>query len=320
MQVTQTQAAVGKGQALRCLPLTPALPNRHCIQPFNAISARIGSADHSCRRPRLTVHATSEGQVEESAAVQVGNQPETATSSDNGSNNNWIAVCRPEDLPKGTRKEMDVDDRQVLLFWYRNQIYCIEARSPAEGAYSEGFIKAKFTQDYAIECPATKSLFSLKDGSIVSWYPNNPVLAALTPSSTCRPLEIYPVKLAQEAIYIDVNQGTLGGVKSSRVKGGSDTSLENNNVFSVQPTVYFEGMDPSKESASERQGGPRQGLDPVIVGTGVLALGMVAVAGTAICIYYEDVYLLGAFWTALGGATFVAAFNYIKRTRPLEGP
>lgn len=35
---------------------------------------------------------------------------------------------------------------QVLLFWYRNQIYCIEARSPAEGAYSEGFIKAKFTQ------------------------------------------------------------------------------------------------------------------------------------------------------------------------------
>jgi len=46
----------------------------------------------------------------------------------------------------GVRKEVEVDGRQVLMFWYRNQLYAIEARSPAEGAYSEGFIKAKFTQ------------------------------------------------------------------------------------------------------------------------------------------------------------------------------
>ncbi len=44
------------------------------------------------------------------------------------------------------RKEVEVDERQVLMFWYRNQIYAIEGRSPAEGAYSEGFIRAKFTQ------------------------------------------------------------------------------------------------------------------------------------------------------------------------------
>ena len=43
-----------------------------------------------------------------------------------------------------------MEGKSVLLFWYRNQIYAIEARSPAEGAYSEGFIKAKFTQDFAI--------------------------------------------------------------------------------------------------------------------------------------------------------------------------
>lgn len=46
----------------------------------------------------------------------------------------------------GTRKEFDVDGTPVLVFWYRNQLFCIEGRSPAEGAYSEGFIKAKFTQ------------------------------------------------------------------------------------------------------------------------------------------------------------------------------
>jgi nitrite reductase/ring-hydroxylating ferredoxin subunit len=92
--------------------------------------------------------------------------------------------------PAGVRKEVDVDGREVLLFWYRNQIYCIQSRSPAEGAYSEGFIRAKFTQDFCIECPSTGSLFSLKDGSVVDWYPNNAVLKALTPKDQCRPLEV----------------------------------------------------------------------------------------------------------------------------------
>jgi hypothetical protein len=51
----------------------------------------------------------------------------------------------------GVRKEVEVDGTAVLLFWYRNAIYAIQARSPAEGAYSEGFIKAKFTQARACE-------------------------------------------------------------------------------------------------------------------------------------------------------------------------
>ena len=65
------------------------------------------------------------------------------------------------------------------------------------------------------ECPGTGSLFSLKDGSIVSWYPNNPVLRMLTPPSTCRPLEIYPVHLGQDAISVDVSGGWPRG--SARV-------------------------------------------------------------------------------------------------------
>lgn len=68
-------------------------------------------------------------------------------------------------------------------------------RSPAEGAYSEGLIKAKLTQNYGIECPATGTVFSLKDGSIQEWYPTNPVLRVLTPANTCRPLRIFPVQL-----------------------------------------------------------------------------------------------------------------------------
>ena len=82
-----------------------------------------------------------------------------------------------------------------------NSVLCLMLRSPAEGAYSEGFIASKFTQDFCIECPATSSLFSLKTGEIVTWYPNNPVLRALTPQDTCRNLQIYPVKLTQVGGY-----------------------------------------------------------------------------------------------------------------------
>jgi nitrite reductase/ring-hydroxylating ferredoxin subunit len=57
-----------------------------------------------------------------------------------------------------------------------------------------------FMQDFAIECPATGSTFSLKDGSIVDWYPNNPVLRALTPSNTCRTMDVYPIKLTQVCV------------------------------------------------------------------------------------------------------------------------
>ncbi|KAF5827672.1 rieske [2Fe-2S] protein [Dunaliella salina] len=194
----------------------------------------------------------------------------------------WVPVCLPEELPKGVRKEVSVDGQQVLLFWYRNQIYCIQARSPAEGAYSEGFIKAKFTQDYCIECPSTGSLFSLNDGSIKAWYPNNTVLRALTPQSTCPNMEIFPVKLAQEAIYVDVSGAQFGGSKYAN-KGGANTSLENNNVFAVQPTVYFDGMDPAEERATPlMQPNEKQATNPAIIILGVALVAAVITVGYAV--------------------------------------
>lgn len=228
--------------------------------------------------------------------------------------NNWVPVCKPEDLPKGVRKEVEVDGVPVLMFWYRNEIFAIETRSPAEGAYSEGFVKAKFTQDYCIECPSTASLFSLKDGSIQSWYPNNAVLGALTSRELCRPMEIYSVKLTQEAIYVNVTiSGSTGAaVRSGLGRGGAGTSLEDNNVFTVQPTVYFEGQDPRVESASVYSSGPSTPLNPVTVILAIVAVGIIAIVGTATAIYLEDIVLGIAFWSLLGGGAALYAYNYLK--------
>lgn len=252
-------------------PLVPrALPGP-CI-------FRLHAGSFSCSGPRVTIARASASDVEVKE-VPLGKASEASENDDSI----WVPVCLPEELPKGVRKEVEVDGRQVLMFWYRNQIYAIEGRSPAEGAYSEGFIAAKFTQDYCIECPATGTLFSLKDGSIQSWYPNNPVLRAITPQDTCRPMEIYPVKLTQQAICVNISKSTTVATRSDR--GGAGTSIENNNVFTVQPNVYFEGMDPSKEQASLYQTGPPPVANPAIAATAILATGAAVVVGCAAILY-----------------------------------
>jgi nitrite reductase/ring-hydroxylating ferredoxin subunit len=217
----------------------------------------------------------------------------------------------PEELPKGVRKEVVVEGYNILLFWYRNEIFAIEARSPSEGAYSEGFMQSKFTQDYGIECPATASVFSLKTGEILEWYPNNPVLRAVTPRGTCRPMEVYPVKLTQDAVMVDIANGSLGGVAGVRTKGGSDTSLENNNVFGVEPAVYLEGTDPSQPLNVSRAG-DKSDVNPVTAIIALLAVAIISVAGTAWFAVNENFIGLGVFWLVGFGIVGTAAYNYTK--------
>lgn len=107
---------------------------------------------------------------------------------------------------------MIIQDREtILLLWYKDSVYAIENRSPAEGAYSEGLLNAKLTQDGCIVCPSTDSTYDLRSGAVKDWYPKNPVLRVLTPS--LRPLYVYPVKLDSDNICI-----SIGGALSS---GGS---------------------------------------------------------------------------------------------------
>ena len=73
-------------------------------------------------------------------------------------------------------------------------------------------------------------------------YPNNPVLRVLTPSDTCRPLDIYPVKMTQDAIQVDIaDASTTRSYASTR--GGSDTSIDKNNVYALQPKSYLQGTE-----------------------------------------------------------------------------
>lgn len=62
------------------------------------------------------------------------------------SGNNWVPVVPLSALPKGERRVILQDGDEILLLWYKDEVFAIENRSPAEGAYSEGLLNAKLTQ------------------------------------------------------------------------------------------------------------------------------------------------------------------------------
>lgn len=73
----------------------------------------------------------------------------------------WVPVVPLAALPRGERRVIIQDGETILLLWYKNEVFAIENRSPAEGAYSEGLLNAKLTQ-------VALSLFSLSRSGAVA--------------------------------------------------------------------------------------------------------------------------------------------------------
>ena len=94
---------------------------------------------------------------------------------------------------------MDALGKSILIFWYKDSVVCIESRSPAEGAFSEGFTNARLTQDGCIVCPSTASTFDLRTGEIKSWYPRTRSSAVSRPSRPAAPWKCSPCSPARMA-------------------------------------------------------------------------------------------------------------------------
>ena len=115
-------------------------------------------------------------------------------------------------------------------------------------------------QDYAIECPSTGSLFSLKDGSIQAWYPNNPVLRTLTPSQFCRPLEVRNRETARQGEGEREAEGGRGdeaeggrgdeaeGGRGDEAEGGRADEAEGHGETEPVAGVGVHGPDQAKET------------------------------------------------------------------------
>lgn len=225
-------------------------------------------------------------------------------------------ICDADDLPRGTRKKVTALGKAMLLFWYKDSMVAIEARSPAEGAFSEGFENARLTQDGCIVCPSTQSTFDLKTGEIKDWYPDNPVLRRLTPIETCRPMEVFPCLARPDGVYVDVKNGSLGpDFVAPATKGGSNTSLENNNVYAVEPQMVVVGAD-GKEIVVDAEGESGMSkMDPGTLAISIAGVAALALGGSAVCVFYEQYVGLGLFWLVGFG---IAAKVGLEATGALE--
>ena len=139
------------------------------------------------------------------------------------------------------------------------------------------------------------------------------MLRKLTPKETCRPIEIYQVEARDNVIYVNP-EGSLknwvpeSGLRSdftmpgqlTVAKGGSDSSLENNNVYGVEPKMYLQGTDPENplnlDTASSTPSAAASKLSPATVIVGTVAAGIVGGAGTGACLFYQNFIALGVFW------------------------
>ncbi|XP_057973457.1 uncharacterized protein LOC131161605 [Malania oleifera] len=181
------------------IPRALAASTRHS----HATSLSISVGKFKCKSTEISEVESS------SASIDSGG-------SDDGMN--WVPVVPLAALPKGERRVLVQDGEAILLLWYKDEVFAIENRSPAEGAYTEGLLNAKLTQDGSIVCPTTDSTFDLRTGAIKDWYPKNPVLRALTPA--LRTLFVYPVKTDDENIYISIRSGLKSDAAAEIVFSG----------------------------------------------------------------------------------------------------
>ena len=141
------------------------------------------------------------------------------------------------------------------------------------------------------------------------------MLQKLTPIETCRPMEVFPVLVRPDGVYVDIKNGSLGPDFVAPVgMGGSNTSLENNNVYAVEPMMYVQGEN-GEEVAVEGDGAAMSKMDPGQVAITIAGVGALALGGSAVCVFYENYIALGLFWLVGFG---VAAKVSLDATGALE--
>ena len=115
-------------------------------------------------------------------------------------------------------------------------------------------------------------------------------------------MQIYPVKLTQDAIMVSM---ATSATKLAPTRGGADSSLESNNVFAIQPSVYVDEPKTGSGVASA-----------ATLTAAVVCFAIVATAGTATALYFEDLLLLGGFWALMlvVGGFFALQFSQGQET------
>lgn len=113
----------------------------------------------------------------------------------------YVEVCSPRDISDGGMKAFTVKGKDVLIAKAENKIYAASDICP----HMKARLNRGTLQGTIVTCPRHESRFDLKDGHVVQWTNLSGITLTIGKLfRSPRPLEIYPVKVEGDKVYIEI--------------------------------------------------------------------------------------------------------------------
>lgn len=123
----------------------------------------------------------------------------------------WCETIKVDQLSKGSRKVTSAaNGKKIVLLWYQNEILAFDSQCPHLGIdLSDGDLR-KTDDGPTLTCKQHNSVFSLDSGKPVDWLPGDYFnkLQRMVSPPMC--LEVYPVKVKDGVIFVDLAAASLG--------------------------------------------------------------------------------------------------------------
>ncbi len=117
----------------------------------------------------------------------------------------WVDVAAIADLAAGVMVSATVEGTELLLARVGDSYFAADDKCPHMGArLSKGELDGNI-----VVCPRHGSRFDLRDGHVEQWTRFSGIaLKAATSLKEPRPLRIYPVKIHNDRLLVDMNPGS----------------------------------------------------------------------------------------------------------------
>lgn len=114
----------------------------------------------------------------------------------------WQKVFSVNALAPGQRQLVTVEQQKILLINHNGELFAISNACPHMKLSMKN---GKITEEGSIVCPWHKSAFDLRSGEATDWISWPPVVGkAMSMISKQKPLQVFPVRVEQDSIWVDI--------------------------------------------------------------------------------------------------------------------
>jgi len=114
----------------------------------------------------------------------------------------WRELFSVDDIKVDERKVVTIEDNDILIIRTGHNVFAVEARCPHLNLPLK---RGRVSEDDVLTCPYHHSKFDLHTGEVRDWSTWPPGIGkAVGKLSKEKPLKIYPVKIEDNKLFIDL--------------------------------------------------------------------------------------------------------------------